>query len=84
MEVLSRKRKRQVELRRLDPEVHKKHLAHLRVADALRSGRLVRPDFCSRCGAVGSVQGHHADYDRPMDVEWVCLDCHIEEHRARP
>ena len=81
-EALRKKRQRQMELRQYDSWTHKKHRAHGMVADHLRSGEMVRPDSCSKCGAVGKVQGHHADYDKPLAVEWLCLDCHIEVHRA--
>lgn len=80
---LQRKRARQMELRKTDPAAWAKHAAHLAVADALRSGRMVRPDGCSECGAVGKVQGHHEDYAKRLEIRWLCLDCHIEVHRAR-
>lgn len=58
------------------------------VAAAIRRGDLVRPDVCSRCpargrtglGAVWSIQAHHGDYSRPLDVVWLCSDCHFAEH----
>lgn len=58
-----------------------KRAAHAAVWTAIRSGRLTRPDACERCGAVGSVDGHHDDYARPLDVRWLCVGCHAEQHR---
>lgn len=60
--------------------------ARLIVLEALRSGRLVRPKICSRCHEapkVGVVHGHHEDYARPIDVVWLCPDCHRLVHRLR-
>lgn len=55
---------------------------------ALAKGLLVRPDACSKCGKVCRVHGHHADYNKPLDVEWLCAGCHSRRHRewsnARP
>ena len=45
---------------------------------ALRSGRLVR-EPCKICGA-SDVQAHHADYTRPLDVEWLCTAHHARIH----
>ena len=49
--------------------------------NAERSGRIVRPDRCSDCGTVGPVHGHHADYDKPFEVEWLCGWCHGARHQ---
>jgi hypothetical protein len=50
------------------------------VADALRRGKLVRPAACERCGQIGRVVGHHHDYDRRLDVAWLCSPCHKAVH----
>jgi len=50
--------------------------------EALRKGTLVRPDKCSvddeNCR--GRIEGHHEDYDKPLDVEWLCNFHHRERH----
>jgi hypothetical protein len=51
------------------------------VCQAVRAGKMVRPDRCARCGKKGRIQGHHADYSKPLEVEWVCTKCHGAEHR---
>jgi len=51
------------------------------VARAVKSGRLVRPDFCSRCDVSCKPEGHHHDYSKPLEVEWLCDDCHEDKHR---
>ena len=56
---------------------HPHHLvAHTAVASALKHGILVRPDACSECGNAGRIEAHHADYERLLDVEWLCVPCH--------
>lgn len=40
------------------------------------AGELPRPDRCEHCGAVGSVEAHHGDYAEPLEVEWLCRECH--------
>lgn len=48
---------------------------------AVRCGKVLRPDRCPRCGTPGMVHGHHKDYRRPLDVEWLCVQCHADNHR---
>jgi hypothetical protein len=50
---------------------------------ALRSGKLRRPLFCEKCGEFGNLQGHHSDYSKPLQVEWLCPRCHARLHKAR-
>ncbi|WP_443700185.1 hypothetical protein [Pseudomonas sp.] len=58
--------------------------AHRLVRSAVERGELVRPDECSKCGAApkrkvdgkSAIQGHHEDYNKPLDVEWICAKCH--------
>jgi ribosomal protein S27AE len=59
-------------------------LARRQVHNALRSGRIVRPTACSRCGLETRITAHHPDYTRPLDVVWLCYQCHADEHRAQP
>lgn len=50
---------------------------------AIRIGRLVRPDVCSRCKRDGRrIQAHHADYSKPLDVYWLCALCHTWVHKG--
>ena len=59
---------------------HKKeHLAQLAVQRAVRAGRLQRLP-CQSCGTEKTV-AHHEDYDRRLDVVWLCEPCHKERHK---
>ena len=46
------------------------------VKQATINGTLVRPKSCSNCGIDGKVHAHHEDYDKPLDVVWLCPSCH--------
>jgi ribosomal protein S27AE len=48
---------------------------------AIERGWIERPEVCPKCGEIGMVEAHHADYSEPFDVTWLCRPCHIAEHR---
>ncbi len=48
---------------------------------AIRTGRIKRPNTCSHCKKEGFIEGHHADYSKPLDVIWLCKKCHALEHQ---
>ena len=55
---------------------------------AMRDGEVVNPERCSGCGSGAhfrdgrtAIQGHHPDYNAPLDVEWLCQRCHHDWHR---
>jgi hypothetical protein len=53
-------------------------IARNAVSNAVRDGKLIKQP-CKRCGNI-KTQAHHDDYTKPLDVEWLCRDCHMEEH----
>ena len=58
--------------------------AHQLVRDALVSGRLTRGDCCLASAACsGTIDAHHDDYSRPLDVRWVCRKHHRTLDRKR-
>lgn len=59
-----------------------KYLAKNAVANAIRSGRLVRPSNCEVCGIDCKPQGHHDDYSKKLDVRWLCVRCHNDFHNT--
>ena len=54
--------------------------SHLLVRAAIFDGTLVRPSVCSRCNEQTLVVAHHEDYERPLDVVWLCRWCHYCVH----
>lgn len=57
--------------------------AHMAVRAALRTGDLVKPLACQRCGQAGRLHSHHNDYSKPLEVAWVCPLCHKAIHKER-
>src|SRR6266850_1011440 len=64
-------------LREHHPE---KVAAWLAINRALASGKLVRPNRCSRCKKKCKPEAHHPDYKKKLEVIWLCGPCHWAEH----
>lgn len=63
--------------------VSMKEKARDKVQKAIRKGTLVRPSTCDDCGQDMFVEAHHEDYSKPLDVQWLCKDCHWKRHSTR-
>lgn len=59
-----------------------KVLAQNKLGRAVRSGKVVRPEFCDSCFRECRPDAHHDDYSRPLSVQWLCRKCHIAHHRT--
>ena len=58
-----------------------KHKTRDKLRLAVRRGKIIKPDKCSKCGIEGvKINAHHEDYSRPYDVLWLCDKCHVERH----
>lgn len=58
-----------------------KRTAHYALNNAVRDGKVTRLP-CSICGK--KAHAHHPDYDRPLDVIWLCPPHHKQEHKKQP
>jgi len=60
--------------------------AHRAVQRAVRNGSL-KPLPCEVCGIPEGmgvlIQAHHEDYDRPLEVKWLCARHHTIRHAGR-
>lgn len=54
--------------------------AYKAIQRAIERGDFERPHKCEKCCAEGKVHGHHHDYSKPLDVQWLCPKCHIHVH----
>lgn len=59
-----------------------KRSANIIVGNAVREGRIIKPDNCQQCGIKHErIHGHHDNYDYPMVVRWLCPKCHTAWHK---
>lgn len=55
-----------------------KYKARQLIGNAVRDGRIEKLP-CLICGSI-SVEAHHPDYSRPLDVVWLCMIHHKQAH----
>lgn len=66
---------------RSKPENKIKTQARKKVRTALENGTLVKPTSCASCRQNKSyLEAHHIDYHSPLDVVWLCKQCHEDTH----
>jgi hypothetical protein len=60
-----------------------RRVARRKVQQEIKSGRLTPPTRCAACdGCHVRIEAHHVDYSRPLDVMWLCVRCHQDQHIA--
>lgn len=60
----------------------KKVLAQSKVQDHLNRGNIVKPSECPICKSADyRIEAHHNDYDKPLEVMWLCQKCHMAIHQ---
>lgn len=57
--------------------------AHSIVNEAIRTAKLVKPSKCSCCNLEKEVQAHHEDYEKPLQIIWLCSTCHSNLHKQK-
>lgn len=61
---------------------HKRN-AHNKLKRAIKKGIIIKPKYCQLCGKTNcEIQGHHYDYNKPLEVIWVCTECHGNLHKT--
>ena len=44
--------------------------------------KIAIPDQCSECPSIIRVEAHHDDYNKPLDVRFLCKQCHTDWHKT--
>jgi len=57
-----------------------KVLAHGRLKEAVKAGRIVKPASCEWCTSSDGLHAHHFDYEKAASVVWLCNNCHENHH----
>lgn len=63
----------------LNPIQKKKSIARSYARVYQLKGGLI-PQPCEKCGSE-KVEKHHEDYDKPLEVIWLCRPCHLDLHQ---
>ena len=58
-----------------------RYKAHYTISNYLRYGKLEK-EPCIFCGKENSI-AHHEDYEKPLEVIWMCQKCHRFYHFGR-
>lgn len=60
------------------PENRLKANARSNVYYAIKTGKIIRPDNCSKCSTNCKPEADHHDYSKPLDIVWLCKSCHTQ------
>jgi predicted DNA-binding protein YlxM (UPF0122 family) len=60
------------------------------IEEAVEKGLIKRKMICETCGDEPAkfkdgrtgIQAHHCDYNKPLEVMWLCQKCHHEWHKT--
>ena len=74
------KKKRREAKRKYRLDFPAKEKAHGTVSNAIRDRRLEAPSDCESCFNERDLDGHHEDYSKPLEVDWLCRECHTKRH----
>ena len=59
-----------------------KRNAQNKLKRAIQNGSVIKPNKCEICGKINcDIEGHHYDYSKPLDVIWLCTECHGKVHK---
>jgi len=78
---LEKYNKHKEDLRNWNKRNRNKRNAHLKVKRAIIKGIIKKPNNCQKCGRKLELQAHHSDYEKPLDVIFLCIKCHNDEHK---
>lgn len=76
---LRNRRTKKTVKRKLQPATEKRR-ANKKLYYAVKTGKVIKPEKCQRCNKKDKLHGHHPDYNKPLEVVWLCTMCHGREH----
>ena len=57
--------------------------ANRKVRTQVQLGKIKKPTHCEECLEPSVIlHGHHEDYSKPLEVQWLCPKCHGKRHRV--
>lgn len=59
----------------------KKYKAQTIIGNAIRDGKLIKPSLCEKCHKRKRLYAHHENYNKPLQVTWLCQICHKQIHK---
>lgn len=73
------------QIKRYTAKHNEKIVAYRKFRRALKEGSLIRPSECQQCHDQCKPDAHHHNgYDKPLDVLWLCRQCHVDKHPRKP
>lgn len=51
-------------------------IARSRTNYAIKTGKIKRPDRCSECLKLCKPDAAHLNYEKPLEITWLCRQCH--------
>ena len=74
------KEKRLQRVRKYEKKYPDRSKAKTAINNAIKSGKIEK-GICAICDSNKYIQGHHDDYSKPMQVDWLCRKCHYLWHQ---
>lgn len=56
-----------------------KYRAMAKLNSAVRRGHIIKPCKCETCGSSKQIWSRHDDYKAPLEVRWLCRECHWQD-----
>ncbi len=61
----------------------KKQIARANLNHSIKKGFIKKPLKCEKCNGIFPLEGHHKNYEKELDVIWLCKICHEVGHKKR-
>lgn len=70
-------------LYRQNEDTKNKDNCRSKVQKAILSGKLIKPNKCEECNSTINIEAHHNDYNKPLEVIWLCSICHSKRRHYK-